>query len=1039
MRKGIFILLVLSYNICNAQTISPLISIVANDTNLCGSTCFSLKSDVRGNKETNSYRFDMIPYQFLYFDSGIVLIDSTSITDLSDTLSISFPFCFFGRSYYTCQVDGAGLITFAHGWPGTFGLADPEIGIPDSVFMPLASIFGAYSSLFPFHSYSRVTYLYDGIAPNRKLIVSFYRLQSLYTAFYGPSATFQIVLYEGTNIIDFNYFQKPEWSGIHTSLRSLAGIQNAEGDSAFVIPGRDGHCCYWSAYNETWRISPTGPPHYAVTWYDALGAYIDSGLVTTVCPTASTYYIVKLVNQNCGTNDSLVLYDTAHITIVAPPILSIDSTIPVSCAGSSDAAIYTHTSDGTAPFHYNWSSSRVDTLPNITSLPGGIYSLVVSDQFACKDTLTNLIIEPDSLSDSLLIISPGCSGVQTGSIRIFATGGTAPYTYSLNGSPFTSLSFYPFLSSGIYSIAIQDMHGCLHYDTAYLVAPPPLAITIDSVLPIRCFGLVDGEVFASAAGGSGSVELLLDSSIISTTGIFSGLSSGMHTLYARDTFGCTSLAVVLVLSQPDSLVTLVNTNAVRCFGDSSGAITIQASGGTPPYLFSTASAVWRTDSVFTGLSAGIYSCYCMDAHGCVDTNQTTITSPTELIVGIDSLYTPLCFDGVGSACWLDASGGISPYLFAMDDSFLSSNFVVGLSSNIYWMMVTDSNGCRDSLAVTINNPSPLIASIVTIDYSCHAKGSITLTASGGHAPYQYSIDDGIHFQTASLFVDIDSGQYLVWVKDTNDCTYADTAMITGHAEDSFFVVIDSISCYDKNDGAIRLVNANSGGINYQFQIDTNSLINDSGVFTNVGAGWHQVIWFDSSGACSDSITIFIPNPEPLYISIVPDTIELQLGDTVAVNTLVTNGTNSTFVWTPSEGLSCSDCPNPVVSTYQDEVYQLTVYNHRYDWNDTTCNANGRLYVWVSEHSHAYIPNAFTPNNDGTNDVFKIYGQDIKTVYFSIFDRYGERLFESHAQDNGWNGIYKNKLVEAGVYIYEANIEYLNTKTETLKGSVTLIR
>jgi gliding motility-associated-like protein len=1024
------------------QYLVPHASIMTKDTVICNPACIQISAVATGTRNTYSYRFDTIGYSAQPYDSGLTVIDSMSPTTgitggISDSLQLPFPFCFFDSSYTQCMVDATGFLTFILDFPGRGGFASPGVGLP-TPFSPKLSIFAVYSSIYPFGRGSKVVTKNYGITPNQFFVASFFRLQESY-AHYPPPCTFQIILYETSNVIGINYLEKPAWDGINPGLRSILGMQNKEGDSAMVVPGRDGRCCYWSAYNESWLISPTGRPHYSVTWYDALGTYVDSGLVTTVCPTASTYYIAKLVNQNCGTNDSLVLYDTAHITIVAPPILSVDSIISVSCAGSRDAAIYTHTNDGTAPFHYNWHSSSVDSLPNIMSLAGGTYSLVVSDQFSCKDTLTTEVIEPDSLSDSLLIISLGCSGVQTGSIRIFAAGGTAPYTYSLNGSPFTSISFYPFLSSGIYSIAIQDMHGCLRYDTAYLVAPPPLTITIDSVLPVSCFGFIDGVVFASAEGGAGSIEWVLDSSLISTTGIFSGLSTGLHTLYARDSFGCTSIAVAVVVSQPDSLITIVNAFPVRCNGDSSGAIVIHANGGVPPYLFNTPFATWHIDSVFAGLAAGIYPCYCMDAHGCLDTNQTIITSPTVLLLDIDSLYTPLCFDSVGSACWLNATGGISPYLFAIDDSLLSSNFEVGLPSNLHWVVVVDSNSCRDSLAVNINNPSRVIANINTTDYSCHTKGSITITATGGRPPYQYSIDAGTHYQTASLFEALDSNQYSVWVKDANGCTYSDTTMITGHAEDSFFVVLDSISCYDKNDGVIRLVNSNSGDVIYQFKIDTNNLMNQNGIFMNVSTGWHEVYWTDSSGACSDSIMIFMPNPAPLYTSIVPDTIYLQLGDTMAINTLVTNGTNLTFMWTPSWGLSCNDCPNPIVSAFLSEVYELTVFSHRYDWNDTSCNTTERLYVLVTEHRNAYIPNAFTPNNDGTNDVFKIYGQDIKTVYLSIFDRFGEKLFDSNTQENGWNGIYKNKLVEAGVYIYEANIEYLDTKKEILKGSVTLIR
>jgi gliding motility-associated-like protein len=140
------------------------------------------------------------------------------------------------------------------------------------------------------------------------------------------------------------------------------------------------------------------------------------------------------------------------------------------------------------------------------------------------------------------------------------------------------------------------------------------------------------------------------------------------------------------------------------------------------------------------------------------------------------------------------------------------------------------------------------------------------------------------------------------------------------------------------------------------------------------------------------------------------------------------------LWTPSSGLSCIDCPNPLVNPYN----RLTEYTLTITYNGQ-CVVSSSLTVIVDNNLEVYIPNSFSPNGDGNNDVFTIYGQGIKAVELDIFNRWGEKIYESNSQFAGWDGTYKGVLQNPGVYVYNVRITFLDNRTKERTGSITILR
>ena len=186
-----------------------------------------------------------------------------------------------------------------------------------------------------------------------------------------------------------------------------------------------------------------------------------------------------------------------------------------------------------------------------------------------------------------------------------------------------------------------------------------------------------------------------------------------------------------------------------------------------------------------------------------------------------------------------------------------------------------------------------------------------------------------------------------------------------------------------------------------------------------------------SGMCTDSDTIIVTvNPAPALNAGNDTTI--NFGQSVDINAATTG---TTYYWTPSEGLSCDDCVNPTASPQVTTEYILTVT----DANG--CSKMDTLNIYVElDCIDLFVPNIFTPNGDMDNDVIYVYnGLCIETMTFIIYDRWGNKVFETSDPFEGWDGNYKGGLLESGVYVYVVSAT-LTSGTEVLKkGNITLLK
>ena len=143
---------------------------------------------------------------------------------------------------------------------------------------------------------------------------------------------------------------------------------------------------------------------------------------------------------------------------------------------------------------------------------------------------------------------------------------------------------------------------------------------------------------------------------------------------------------------------------------------------------------------------------------------------------------------------------------------------------------------------------------------------------------------------------------------------------------------------------------------------------------------------------------------------------------------------SYFTWSPNVALSCTNCANPIANPTVSTTYVLTGYNSKKcKYNDTL-----RLCV-VQDCGEMFVPNAFSPNLDGVNDVLYVRGKCLKNLTFMIFNRWGEKVFETSDQKIGWDGTFNGELLNTAVFVYRLEGTTFDGNAFSQKGNITLIR
>lgn len=293
---------------------------------------------------------------------------------------------------------------------------------------------------------------------------------------------------------------------------------------------------------------------------------------------------------------------------------------------------------------------------------------------------------------------PTCSS-NSGQVTLVPTGGTAPFTYTLdNGTPQTSAVFAN-LAPGTYSYTITDNSGCSGTGSVTLSQPASIVASTTQSAQITCNGAQNASITASATGGQASYTYSIDGTTYQNSASFTGLGAGTFTVYAKDANGCVGQTSITI-SQP----TVLNLNAVptmiTCFGNANGSISAVGSGGTAPYVYSIDGTTFYAQSVVNNLAAGNYTVTVKDANGCLQTFNTTITEPTQ--VGVSAVSTGTATATTNGTITLTGTGGLTPYTYSINGTnYYSGSLFSNLAPGTYTCYVKDNNGCISTTTIVV--------------------------------------------------------------------------------------------------------------------------------------------------------------------------------------------------------------------------------------------------------------------------------------------------------------------------------------------------
>jgi gliding motility-associated-like protein len=744
-------------------------------------------------------------------------------------------------------------------------------------------------------------------------------------------------------------------------------------------------------------------------------------------------------------------------------VSAIASSTNVTCFGLSNGGAAVSVIGGTGSYSYVWSPGG-QTTATLTNVPADSYTVNIQDTNGCLNSVSTSISQPTALLfNSPSFTNTSCFGGNNGQISTSATGGTPGYTYSW--LPSGSGSVLAGLAAGGYTVTVSDVNNC-NTSAAFTISSPTALSASYVPTPATC-NLANGSATLTVSGGTPIYNVNW-----TTPGTPTGLIAGnipVGTSWSAnitDSKGCTLTQTIGIASGPTPAIIGFNIVPPTCFGLSNGTITINYSSTTAPYnvtwsnpLSQTTSSSALTQNV-SGAASGVYTATLTDGTGCSVSASTVVTQPSSLTL-ITSANASICF-GNATQISATAGGGAGAYTYTWTPNVGTGggpHTVNPIGLNSYAVVASDVNGCLTSQKIiTISVGSPLSAQGFAVT-KCDGETAVltpNITSSGNNGPYNFLWSTG----------------------QSNVGVFASSLNVTANvlsATNTYTVFIDD-GCSIPSASASFTVNVNAGPIIDFTGIPlkgcapltvtltgTSNGVND--VFTwnadkvqSGGFGSPYIVTFQDSGKYS--ITLNVTNPttgcsssitKVDYIEAYPLPIASFFTDpqsTVIIdpnfNFINTSQGATSYFWNFGD-LNTSISSNTSIVKNPSHAYS---YVGTYEVNLVATSIKGcrdiaTIIVEVTPDFSLYIPNTFTPDGNGLNDVFQPLGVGINEDKYrmDIYDRWGENIFTSTEFKKGWDGFVNggSKAAPQGVYTYKILVADLLGNQYAKIGHVTVIK
>jgi gliding motility-associated-like protein len=350
------------------------------------------------------------------------------------------------------------------------------------------------------------------------------------------------------------------------------------------------------------------------------------------------------------------------------------------------------------------------------------------------------------------------------------------------------------------------------------------------------------------------------------------------------------------------------------------------------------------------------------------------------------------------------------------------------------LIVTGLANCSDTIIQTVTvNPNPQASfNVNNVCLGLPAQFSDASTVSQGTiSSWAWSFGDGNNAPTQNASNTYNAtGNYTITllVQTDNGCVDSVQKQVSVF-ENPVFSFTTTAACFGESNGSATATPSN-GAEPYSFSWQNGQATNTA---NNLLSGNYTVTVTDANG-CTVSGTAIVGQPiAPLIISAIPDSFSIGFGDTVSFNITNNYYPEIQYSISPNYNLICNNCNSVFAYPNQTTTYQISASD------SNGCSAQTEVTVTVTEKYVLYIPNVFTPDGNGTNDYVKVNARGVKTFYWVIFNRWGEKVFESNDINIAWDGTYKGKLLNSDVYVYKVQLSYITGKMVEQKGSISILK
>lgn len=773
-----------------------------------------------------------------------------------------------------------------------------------------------------------------------------------------------------------------------------------------------------------------------LTWIPAIGTGAGP---FTVSPTATTtYQVVSSALGTCG-----IMTDTASVTVVVDPCAHQVNVVAGSTCPGGCTEVYAELSDADQPpYTYLWSGGLPAGPGPHPVCPGATttYTVIVTDVngLGVTASATVTVLDPPLLTVQHTDVS--CHGASDGTATVQPSG-TGPFTHLWDSTPPQTASTASGLPAGTWTVTTTDALGCSATAQVTIGGPPPLTVTLVAVEP-DC-GEQNGSITAIPAGGVGPYFFGWNTVPPQSSATATGLGAGSYAVAVFDANGCLATMSMTLTAPGAGSLSVASTDAT-CANTADGQAVATMTGASEPVSYTWNTQPPQTGPIATGLSAGVWVVTATEANGCVSAQSVTIGAPQALNVTFQT--TPATCGEANGSITAVVSGGTAPYEPIWNTMPMQTGTVASALAPGNWTVsITDAAGCTASFTTTVPDaPGP--EAFFTANGGCTDVPIVFTSTSTGANDLHWDMGDGSTYTgpvVVHTYTEAGEWSVVLTAADETGCVdqFAATVTVVDVPQPDLLASPGS--------GCAPLAVDFAGipqlpGLGCLWSFGDGSFSNDCSPPPHIYAspGCFDVSLTVSAEGCAATISYpqlvcvepvpvasfsYTPQPVP------PDDPRVRFQD-------LSTGAAS-WLWNFSAGdPATSMLPDPILDLWgmPPGTYEACLLvTSPAGCVDSLCRS-----IVLADELIVHVPNAFTPDGDGVNDLFLpvILGHDPEACELLIFNRWGETIFETRGKLEGWDGTVAGTPAPDGVYVWKlaARPAYSGFR-RSFTGHLTLIR